>query len=132
LAKTIPAEYRDILEKKAFANVATLLPDGSPHVTPVWVDFDGENLLLNTARGRVKEKNLSERKKVAISIQDPENPYRYIGVRGEVIEVTEDGADEHIDKLAKKYIGEDKYPWRAPGEVRVIARIRPDRVNVLG
>ncbi len=132
MTKTIPAEYRDILDKKAFANLATLLPDGSPHVNPVWLDFDGENLLLNTARGRVKEKNLSERKKVAISIQDPENPYRYIGIRGEVIEVTEEGAEEHIDKLAKKYIGEDKYPWRAPGEVRVIARIRPDRVNVMG
>jgi len=124
------AAYRDLLEtKKAFAHVATLGSDGAPQVTPVWVDFDGTNVLFNTAKGRVKVRNLREDPRVALSIQDPENPYRYVQIRGRIVESTEKGADAHIDKLAKKYLGKDTYPFRQPGEVRIIYKIRPERVQ---
>jgi PPOX class probable F420-dependent enzyme len=128
--KTIPSTHADLLQKPAFANLATLNPDGSPQVTPVWVDFDGTNLVVNTARGRMKDRNLQRDPRVAVSIADPENPYRYMGVQGRVIEMTESGADAHIDKMAKKYLGKDKYPFRAPGEVRVIVKIAPEKVHV--
>ena len=127
---TIPATHADLLrEKPAFAQLATLNPDGSPQVTPVWVDFDGTHILVNTAKGRVKTKNLAREPRVALSISDPENPYRYLGVQGRVTEMTEQGADAHIDKMAKKYMGKDKYPFRAPGEVRVLVKIAPDKVH---
>jgi PPOX class probable F420-dependent enzyme len=129
---TIPASHTDILTKPAFAHLATLNPDGSPQVTPVWVDFDGTHLIVNTARGRVKAKNLAREPRVALSIADPENPYRYLGVQGRVIEMTEDGGDAHIDKMAKKYLGKETYPFRAPGEVRVIVKIAPDKVHTNG
>jgi PPOX class probable F420-dependent enzyme len=126
----IPATHADLLrDKVAFAQLATLNPDGSPQVTPVWVDFDGTHILVNTAKGRVKTKNLSREPRVALSISDPENPYRYLGVQGRVTEMTEQGADAHIDKMAKKYMGKDKYPFRAPGEVRVLVKIAPDKVH---
>ena len=129
---TIPDSHKDLLTtKKAFAQLATLNPDGSPQVTPVWVDFDGTHVLINTAKGRVKAKNLAREPRVAISLSDPDNPYRYLGVQGRVVEITEDGADAHIDKLAKKYIGQDKYPYRAPGEVRVIVKIAPEKVHTV-
>jgi PPOX class probable F420-dependent enzyme len=128
--KTIPSTHADLLQKPAFANLATLNPDGSPQVTPVWVDFDGTNLVVNTARGRMKDRNLQRDPRVAVSIADPENPYRYMGVQGRVIEMTESGADAHIDKMAKKYLGKDMYPFRAPGEVRVIVKIAPEKVHV--
>jgi PPOX class probable F420-dependent enzyme len=98
-------------------------------VTPVWVDFDGTHILVNTAKGRVKTKNLAREPRVALSISDPENPYRYLGVQGRVTEMTEQGADAHIDKMAKKYMGKDKYPFRAPGEVRVLVKIAPEKVH---
>jgi PPOX class probable F420-dependent enzyme len=127
---TIPATHLDLLkDKKAFANFATLNADGSPQVTPVWVDFDGSHVLVNTAKGRVKTKNLEREPRVALSIADPDNPYRYLGIQGRVTEMTESGADAHIDKMAKKYMGKDTYPYRAPGEVRVIVRISPDKVH---
>ena len=130
---TIPASHADLLTTKAaFANLATLNADGSPQVTPVWVDFDGTHLLINTARGRVKARNLAREPRVAISISDPENPYRYLGIQGRVVEMTETGGDAHIDKMAKKYLGKDSYPFRAPGEVRVIARISPEKVHTNG
>jgi PPOX class probable F420-dependent enzyme len=129
---TIPASHADILTKPAFANLATLNRDGSPQVTPVWVDFDGTNLIINTARGRVKAKNLAREPRVAVSIADPENPYRYLSVQGRVIEMTENGGDAHIDKMAKKYLGKETYPYRAPGEVRVIVKIAPDKVHTNG
>lgn len=125
----IPASHADLLTKPAFAHVATLNPDGSPQVTPVWVDYDGTNLVINTARGRVKDRNLAREPRVAVSIADPENPYRYLGVQGRVVEMTEKGADAHIDKMAKKYLGKDTYPFRAPGETRVIVRIAPEKVH---
>jgi len=102
---TIPENCRDLFAKKAFAHVATVGRDGTPQVTPVWVDYDGAHVRFNTARGRVKDKNLQRNTKVALSMQDPDNPYRYLQVRGRVVEMTEKGADDHIDALAKKYLG---------------------------
>ena len=128
----IPKAYLDLFSKPAFAHLVTLMPDGSPQVTPVWVDFDGANILVNTAKGRVKTKNLEREPRVAISITDPENPYRYLGVQGRVMGMTESGADAHIDKMAKKYIGKDKYPWRAPGEVRLLVKIAPEKIHTMG
>ena len=129
---TIPASHADILTKPAFANLATLNPDGSPQVTPVWVDFDGSHVIVNTARGRVKAKNLAREPRVALSIADPENPYRYLGIQGRVVEMTEQGGDAHIDKMAKKYLGKDSYPARKAGEVRIVVKIEPDKVHTNG
>lgn len=128
----IPPAFQDLLQKKAFANLATLMPDGGPQVTPVWFDVEGGCIRINTAKGRVKDKNMRRAGKVALAIQDPENPYRYLGIRGRVAEITEDGADAHIDALAKKYLGQDRYPYRQPGEVRVTYRIEPERVWTMG
>jgi len=129
---TIPASHADILTKPAFANLATLNPDGSPQVTPVWVDFDGSHVIVNTARGRVKAKNLAREPRVALSIADPQNPYRYLGIQGRVVEMTEKGGDAHIDKMAKKYLGKDSYPFRTAGEVRIVVKIEPDKVHTNG
>jgi PPOX class probable F420-dependent enzyme len=129
---TIPASHADLLTKPAFANLATLNPDGSPQVTPVWVDFDGSHVIVNTARGRVKAKNLAREPRVALSIADPENPYRYLGIQGRVVEMTEKGGDAHIDKMAKKYLGKDSYPFRKAGEVRIVVKIEPDKVHTNG
>ncbi len=129
---TIPANFEDLFRKPAIANLATLNNDGSPQVTPVWCDFDGTNIVVNTARGRVKDRNLRREPRVALSVLDPQNPYRYLGVQGRVVEMTEQGADAHIDKMAKKYLGKDKYPFRAPGEVRVIVKIKPEKVHTNG
>jgi PPOX class probable F420-dependent enzyme len=128
----IPPAFRDILDKKAFANLATVNADGTPQVTPVWFDFDGTHLRFNTARGRVKERNVARNKTVALSILDPDNPYRYVQIRGKVSDGTEQGADAHIDSLAKKYLGQDTYPYRRPGEVRVMFSVLPERVQTMG
>jgi PPOX class probable F420-dependent enzyme len=124
--------YRDILDKKGFAHVATVGADGGPRVTPVWVDFDGTHVRINTARGRVKDKNLGTNPRVALSVLDPDNPYRYVQIRGRVTEMTEQGADAHIDSLAKKYLGQDKYPYRKPNEKRVLVKIVPEHVQGVG
>lgn len=124
--------YRDLFAKKAFAHLATLGPDGRPQVTPVWVELADGHVRFNTARGRVKDRNLRRDPRVALSVQDPDNPYRYVQVRGRVIEMTEQGADAHIDALAQKYLGQDRYPFRRPGEVRVIVRVAPESVQGLG
>ena len=124
--------YRDIFDKKAFCHLATVGTDGRPQVTPVWCDFDGTHVRINTARGRVKDRNLKANPHVALSAQDPDNPYRYVQVRGRVSEMTEKGADAHIDALAKKYMGKDKYPYRQPGEVRVMVKITPESVQGMG
>jgi PPOX class probable F420-dependent enzyme len=129
---TIPENFRDIFAKKAFAHLATVGRDGAPQVTPVWVDYDGTHVRINTARGRVKDKNLQRNPKVALSAQDPDNPYRYVQVRGRVVEMTEKDADAHIDALSKKYTGRDKYANRQPGEVRVIVKILPETVQSMG
>lgn len=124
----IPEQYRDLFQKKAFAHLATINADGSPQVTPVWVDFDGTHIRFNTAKGRVKERNVRRAPKVALAIMDPDNPYRYLRVAGRVVDVTEQGADQHIDALAQKYLGKDRYPFRQPGEVRMLYKILPEKV----
>jgi PPOX class probable F420-dependent enzyme len=125
----IPDKYLDLFNKRAFAHLATLMPDGAPQVTPVWVDYDGQYVLVNTARGRQKELNMGNRPAVALAIQDPDDPYRYVQIRGKVVEITEQGADAHIDKMAKKYTGADHYMNRRNGEVRVVYKILPLHVS---
>src|SRR5579872_6133804 len=115
----IPDGYLDLLEKKiTFANLATVLKDGSPQVTPVWFDYTGGKIRINTARGRVKDRNMSRDPRVALVIVDPDNPYRHVQIRGRVTRATEEGADAHIDALAKKYLNQDTYPYRNPAETR--------------
>jgi PPOX class probable F420-dependent enzyme len=125
----IPDSHLDLFKKKAFANLATLMPGGEPQVTPVWVDYDGRYVLINTAENRQKDKNLTRDARVALAIMDPDNPYRYLEIRGRVAERTHDGADQQIDSLAKRYLGKDKYPFRQPGEVRVIYKIQPEHTT---
>jgi PPOX class probable F420-dependent enzyme len=132
MAGSIPDDYKDLFSKKAFASLATVNSDGSPQVTPVWVDYDGQHVVVNSARGRRKDKNMRQNASVALSIMDPDNPYRYLEVRGKVSDVTEDGADDHIDKMAKKYMGVDKYPYRQAGEVRVLYKITPEHTSHMG
>jgi PPOX class probable F420-dependent enzyme len=117
-----------LLEGKNFAFVATLMKDGSPQITPTWIDIENNIILVNTAEGRVKHKNVSRDPRVAVSIVDEKNPYSMITIRGRVVEQTTIGADEHIDKLAKKYLGVDKYPFRSPTEKRIILKIKPENI----
>ena len=132
-SKTIPENFLDLLTtKKALASIATLMPDGSPQVTPVWFDYTNGKIRINTARGRVKARNMKVGAKVALAIIDPDNPFRYVGIRGPVVNETENGADAHIDSLTKKYLGQDKYPFRQPGEVRVTYVIEPASVHTMG
>ena len=123
---------RELITAPNFAFLAELMPDGSPHVSPIWIDLEGELILVNTAKGRLKERNMRRDPRVSLALIDPDNPYRYLQLQGRVVEITEDGADQHIDKLAKKYMGVDKYPGRTPGEVRVIYKIEPERAQTLG
>ena len=125
----IPEKYLDLFQKKAFASLATLMPDGRPQVTPVWVDWDGKHLIVNSAKGRQKDRNLRRDPRVSLAIIDPENPYRYVEVRGKVVDITEQGAGQHIDKMAKKYLDKDKYPFSQPGEVRVLYKIAPEKTH---
>jgi len=130
---TIPADFSEVLnQKKSFAHLATLMPDGSPQVTPVWFDMVGNRIRVNTARGRVKDRNMKEGAFVAVSILDPDNAYRHIAIRGKIVKETEEGADAHIDSLAFKYMGKEKYPFRTPTEVRVIYEIEPISVSSMG
>lgn len=127
---TIPDKYLDLLQrKKAFANLATVMADGTPQVTPVWFDYSDGVVRVNTAKGRVKARTLKEGAPVALAILDPDNPYRYLQIRGRVRKATEEGAAAHIDSLAKKYLGKDKYPYARPGEVRVICEIEPQSAS---
>jgi PPOX class probable F420-dependent enzyme len=129
----IPDQYLDLLtQKKAFADLATVMPDGSPQVTPVWFDYTNGLIRVNTAKGRTKQRNMKEHSAVARSILDPDNSYRYVQIRGKVTRMTEQGADAHIDSLAKKYLGKDKYPWAQPDQIRVTYEITPDRVQGMG
>ncbi|HSF25395.1 MAG TPA: PPOX class F420-dependent oxidoreductase [Blastocatellia bacterium] len=132
MSQVIPEKFLDLFQKKAFANLATVMPDGTPQVTPVWVDYDGKHVIVNSARGRRKDKNVSQNSSVALSIMDPDNPYRYLEVRGRVAEITEEGADQHIDSMARKYLGLDKYPNRQPSEVRVMYKIEPMHTSQMG
>jgi PPOX class probable F420-dependent enzyme len=120
---------RKLFEGKNLAFVSTLMKDGYPHITPTWIDIQDGHIFVNTAIGRIKQRNVSRDPRISISIVDQNNPYDMVTVRGRVIgQITGDAADEHIDKLAKKYLGKDKYPNRAPGEKRVILKIKPERV----
>jgi len=132
MSDVIPKKYEDLFEKKAYASLGTIMPNGSPQVTPVWVDYDGKYVILNSAKGRQKDRNLRRDPRVAVAIMDPDNPYRYLEIRGTVSEITEQGAGEHIHKMAKKYLGVDKYPFAQPGEVRVLYKIRPEHTTAMG
>ena len=121
----IPENYLDLMQKPAFAHLATIREDGTPQVTPVWFDYDGEFILIDSAEGRLKDRNIRRDPRVTIEIQDPVNPYRYVEIRGLVEVVTKDGAVDMIDKLSLKYLGQAKYPYARPGEVRVLYKIRP-------
>ena len=130
---TIPEEYLDLLTtKNPLAHLATIMPDGTPQVTPIWFDYIGGKLRVNSAKGRVKSRNMTPGAAVALSIVDPDNGYRYIQIRGRIGQVTEEGADAHIDSLAKKYLNLDAYPYRSASEVRVIFEIVPSSVQVMG
>ena len=131
MANIIPENFKDLLDKKALANLATTMPDGTPQVTPLWFDFDGTHIRINSAKGRQKDRNMRSRPAVALAIVDPDNPYRYIQLRGQVVEITEDGADDHIDALAMTYLNE-KYPNHTANEVRVIYLIEITSVSTMG
>lgn len=118
----------NLFRGKNFAFVASLMTDGSPQITPVWIDYDGQFLLINTAEGRTKQKNFARDPRIAVSVVDQNNPYNMLSIRGNVVEQTTNGADEHIDKLAKRYLGVDKYPFRSPDEKRVILKIKPEKI----
>jgi PPOX class probable F420-dependent enzyme len=130
--KTLPESWKATLSKPVFVHLTTLMPDGSPQATPVWVDLDGDTIVVNSAQGRVKDKNMRRDPRVAISVVDPDNPYKAITIRGRVANISTQGADEHIDRMAKKYLGKDKYPFRSPNEVRVIYRIEPQQFSAMG
>jgi PPOX class probable F420-dependent enzyme len=132
MAGVVPDAFKDLFAKGAFAHLATLMKDGSPQVTPVWCDYNGSQIWINSAKGRLKDKNMRRDQRVALSIQDPDNAYRYLAIQGVVEEITENGADQHIDAMAKKYLGKDRYPFRAAGEVRVLYKIRPEKVSAYG
>lgn len=129
---SIPEKYLDLLQKKSFAAFTTLMPDGSPQTTPVWIDFQNGELWVNSALGRQKDKNVRRDPRVAVTIIDPDNPYRYVEVRGRVKSIAQEGADAHIDAMAKKYMGQDKYPFRQPGEQRVLYKIEIEKALPVG
>lgn len=128
----IPEAFRDILDKKTLVHLATNGKDGGPQVSPVWVDREGDVIVVNSAKGRVKDRNMRRSDRVALSATDPDNPYRALMIQGRVVKITEEEADAHIDKLAKKYLGKDKYPFRSPTEVRVKYYIEPVSVATMG
>lgn len=128
----VPESHADILDKPAFAHLSTLMSDGSPHSSAVWVDTEGPFILVNSAEGRLKDRNIRRDPRVAMSVTDPDNPYRSLTIRGRVTKITTEGADAHIDSLAKKYMGVDEYPFRSPTEVRVIYYVEPERVATMG
>ena len=132
MVSSFPEQYLDLFQKEAFAAFTTLMPDGGPQTTPVWVDHQNGEIWVNSAVGRRKDKNVRRDPRVALAIMDPDNPYRYVEVRGTVTSITEVGADAHIDSMAKKYLGQDKYPFAQPGEKRVLYKIRIDRALTVG
>jgi PPOX class probable F420-dependent enzyme len=132
MSESVPASHIDLFDKPAFGSFTTLMPDGSPQTTPVWVDLVDGKVWLTTVLGRQKDKNVRRDPRVAVTLIDPANPYRYLEIRGKVDDITTDGATQHIDKMAKKYIGQDKYPWARPGEQRVLLKITPDKFSTMG
>lgn len=132
MGTAIEGRAEELLKGANFCNVATLRQDGSVHAAPAWVDVEDGRPVLNTAEGREWPKNLARDSRITLTVQNAENPYEYVSIRGKVAERTHQGADEHIDKLAKKYLGVDSYPYRQPREQRVIIRVDPHSVHVLG
>lgn len=130
MAAKLGEAAKALLREPVLAHVATLGPSGEPRVTPVWVDLDGDDVLINTAEGRVKAVDLHRNPAVALSVVDPSNAYRVVALRGHAVEMTHEGADEHIDFLAKKYLGVDSYPNRTAAEQRVKVRIRPAHISM--
>ncbi len=128
----IPEKYRDLFERPIVVSLATVLPDGQPQVTPVWCDLHDGRLRVNTAKGRRKHRDMVERPQVTVMALDPDNPFRYVEVRGRVVEITEEGADAHIDALAKQYLGVDRYPNHSDQEIRVICVIEPHVISAMG
>lgn len=128
ISRTITDSTVSLFKGKNIAFVASVMGDGFPQITPVWIDYDGQFLLVNTAEGRTKQKNFARDPRVAVSIVDSGNPYNAVSIRGLVVEQTSDGADSHIDALSKKYLGLDKYPFRTPDERRIILKIKPEKV----
>ena len=132
MADVLSEKARALISRPVLASLATLNPDGSPQITPLWVDLDGDDVVFNTAQGRKKARNLERDSRVAVTVIDPDDPYNVVAFRGTVTEVTTDGADAHIDALAKKYLGVDTYPMRREGEVRVRVTVRTDRIAMQG
>jgi PPOX class probable F420-dependent enzyme len=129
MAEQLEGRAKELLKEKNFALMATIRRDGTPHVNPVWVDADDGSVVINTAEGRAWPANARRDPRVTVTVMNHENPYEYVEIRGRVVEDTHDGADEHIDAMAKKYLGQDEYPFRQPGEQRVIFRIEPEEVR---
>lgn len=132
MSVAIEGRSRELLQEPNFCFVATLRRDGTPHVALVWVDVDGDQVVLNSAKGRAWPANLARDPRVTLAVANRENQYEYVSIRGRVAEETTDGADAHIDEMAKKYLGQDTYPFRQEGEERIIVRIEPERVNHYG
>jgi PPOX class probable F420-dependent enzyme len=132
MADTLSTKARELIARPVLASLATLNPDGSPQITPLWVDRDGDDVVFNTAQGRVKARNLQRDARVAVTVIDPDDPYNVVAFRGTVTEVSTEGADAHIDALAKKYLGVDSYPMRREGEVRIKVRVQPDKIAMQG
>lgn len=130
MSNALSASHVELLKAPHLAQLVTLMKDGSPQISPVWVDTDGENVLVNSAEGRLKTRNMARDPRVAVAVYDPGSPYdRVVNIRGRVTSINSDGADEHIDSLAKKYLGVDSYPNRTPDETRVIVTIAVDRAS---
>jgi PPOX class probable F420-dependent enzyme len=132
LPQAISPGFRKLLEEPAFCQLATRMPDGSPHITQVWGETDGEHILINTNEGSQKEKNVRRDPRVAVNVADPTNAWRIAMVRGRVVEVTTEGAVEQIDRLAKKYLGQETYPFHRPDRVRTAIKISPEKINEIG
>jgi PPOX class probable F420-dependent enzyme len=128
MAVKLTPDQERILKSPVFAHIATINPDGSPQNSPVWIEYDGTHVLVNSEEKRRKVKNVKRNPNVSISVQKSDNPYSYLEIRGKVVDVTREGAFEDIDRLAKKYMGQDKYPYNQPDDQRVILKIEPTRV----
>lgn len=132
MSATMSPGLQNLLREPAFCQIASLMPDGSPQITQVWVDTDGEHILVNTAEGRQKVRNVRRDPRVAVNVVDPANAWRLATIRGRVVDITTEGADALIDRLAQKYLGVDSYPFRTPEETRIILKIAPERISEIG
>jgi PPOX class probable F420-dependent enzyme len=128
----ITPEIEQLLKEASYAQIATLMPDGSPHLTQVWIDTDGTHVIVNTVATHQKVRNVRRDPRVAVNVHDPLKPFRVASIRGRVVEITADDADDHIDLLTRKYLGVNTYPFRRPGQQRVILKIQPARIHSMG